>query len=186
MALKIHQKQLVHFCSGQTLLFGEKYSGSLLPITAKINTASIDIKGGIKESAIGTANIAWGIFSSKNILIPTTEIAFGDGTEDKYIPALEYTAKIAGVNANITDIQDVGNETGYHFSILVPMLKTNLENGKKIYVKYSLNLDESRYYIEEGTLTKDPQDYVISVNWKVQNSLKAGYLNAANITFFTL
>lgn len=173
-------------CSGQSLLFGEKYSGSLLPITAKINTASIDIKGTIKESALGTANIGWGVYSSKNIIIPTSDIAFGDGTLDKQIPAYEYIAKIAGVNANIVQVEDIGSDTEYHFKTLIPILKTNLENSKKLYVKYSLNPEESKYYIAEGAIKKDIEDYIITVNWNVQSSIKQGYLNAANITFFTL
>jgi hypothetical protein len=183
-AIKDSTEALCTLCSGEQLLYGRASSGNNLPSISSIKITGIDLSGSVKESALGDAHIAWGAFDNKRFIVPPTEFVFGDGSTDEMIPAIEYQAKIAGVNANIIEVSDENNQTQYTFKVLIPMFQTALNENKTIYIKYSLNTDETRYYLTSGKITKVGSNYVLNATWEVDSSQKAGYENPANVSFY--
>lgn len=178
---------LCTLCKGEQILFGRTGNDGSFPILSNINNLGLDTSGSVKESSLNNANITWGAFENKHFIVATSQIAFGDGTGDNFVPAYEYSAKIAGINANIYDVQEVnGGEMQYSFKTLVPIMQTSLQQAKTVYIKYSLNPEDTRYYISSGKLTSDGQKYFFKTRWNIEQSLKTGVTNSANISFYCL
>ena len=177
---------LCTLCTGEQILFGKTGNNGSFPVLSNINNLGLDTSGSVKESSLDNANIAWGAFENKDFIVATSQIVFGDGMGDNLIPAYEYSAKIAGVNANISDVQELNGETQYSFKTLIPIMQTSLQQAKTIYIKYTLNPEDSRYYISSGKLTGDGQRYYLKTKWNIEQSLKAGAINSANISFYFL
>ena len=184
--IKDADETLCTLCTGEQLLFGKTGNKGNFPIVSNIKNLGLDTSGSIKESALQSADIAWGAFEDKDFIVATSQIAFGDGSGDNFIPAYEYSAKIAGVNANISDIQDVDGETQYSFKTLVPIMQTSLQQSKTVYIKYSLNPDDTKYYISSGKITSAGPEYYFKTKWNIEQSLKSGSLSSLNISFYCL
>jgi len=184
--IKDSNENLCTLCSGEQLLNGNSEGTNDFPSSNNIKTIGLDISGSVKESTLSNANLAWGVFENKKFLVTPAQLAFGDGTGDNFIPAFEYVTKVAGVNANISKVEDLNGTTQYTFKNLMPIMQNSLDQSKTVYIKYSLNPEDTKYYLASGKLSREGQNVVFNTTWNIEQSLKGGYSNVSNISFYCL
>jgi hypothetical protein len=182
--IKDANENLCTLCLGEQLLFGKTGNNESFPVGSGVKSVGLDATASVKEGSLASSNIAWGTFDNKDIVVAPAGIAFGDGSNDLLIPAYENITKIAGVNANISEVQDLGGETQYYFKSLVPIMQTSLDQGKTVFIKYSLNSEETKYYLASGQMSKDEQQVILTTTWNVDSSLRSGFKNVANIYLY--
>jgi hypothetical protein len=128
----------------------------------------IDSYSKITQNRVQNFNVVWGLLANKNLLIPPTRFAFGDGSGDVQIPVWQITGVLAGVNANISSATDEDGSIVYNFSTLVPTLQTAYNNQDTVWFKFTPDTTkDSIYYLSGAKLTLTDIGYQAKVDWTV-------------------
>jgi hypothetical protein len=122
------------------------------------------IQGKLTSAQVGELTMVWGLIPDKNLMIPPTQFAFGDGVGDIQVPAWDTVGIIAGVNANVSAPADEDSAVVYNFTSLVPIMKTAADGGRQIWVK--LTPDKTKpeiYFLAKGTMSAVATGYELRV-----------------------
>ena len=173
-------------CTNQSLLVAMQNNPNQMPLLNKISSIGLGSGGTIGESKLTGNNACWGVFEGQNIIVPVSMFNFGDGVSDAQVPVILYSLKVAGVNVNIVETSNAGDETDYTFSKLIPVMQTASDQHNLIYVKFTSPSDTSKYYISKGTISTDGKTYDLKINWELNGDFSNELLNSANLTFYIL
>lgn len=135
-------------------------------ISIKVKT---DSHSKLYPEIVGDNNLIWGVINDKFGLIPNHPIILGDNSSDILIPIWEYSGLVAGINADIKNIDMDNNKVRITIDKLIPIMKTAYESQKQIWIKY--NDSNSNYYLILGSINTNDNKYEYSFSINNINSI---------------
>jgi len=178
-------------CVGKYINAVSLSGGTVYP--SNENFLEIPIQGGglINEDKINTTNHIWGFFDDREVIIPHTDIFLGDGVEDLYLPAWEYTVAISGANTTMQKGELLNSTNGHYevsyvFNDLLPILNEQYKGEKEVYIYFIP--DRSKLgtgYLVKGKIQKKVEEYSLDIIWPF-NSMFDDVLKPENLTVVVL